>query len=455
MEAETLILGGGLAGISSSFHLGHKYCTIIEKNPHLGGHAYTHYKDGAFWDEGPHVSFTKHEYIKQILAKSCSSDIINHQAVVGNYFQGNWIPHPAQCNLSCIPEPLARQCLDDFFAASRSKSSNKEPFNYQEWLDQSFGLAFSRNFPSAYTQKYWTCNPDQLTIDWVGSRVFRPNDKTIMEGYFGKPKANAHYINSFRYPSRGGFASFISGMSEGVCFVNDEVVSINLDDKKVRLLSGAVYKYNKLISSIPLDLFINLIDSVPSNIKEAASNLRCSSLLLVNLLGRQSIPNPNHWMYVYDKDLYSTRITQTHLLSPLNTPKPMAGIQVEVYESPYKAFQESHGAISEKVKEEILKIGLLDQVLSIHCRYIKYANVIFDHNRRSALDSIFSFLERYGLVREPYDLEAFYDWKDESKFQHQPNLMLAGRFGQWNYFWSDDCILRGRQIGDSRSRLRT
>ena len=25
-------------------------------------------------------------------------------------------------------------------------------------------------------------------------------------------------------------------------------------------------------------------------------------------------------------------------------------------------------------------------------------------------------------------------------------LMLAGRFAQWKYFWTDDCVLRGRQL---------
>ena len=26
-------------------------------------------------------------------------------------------------------------------------------------------------------------------------------------------------------------------------------------------------------------------------------------------------------------------------------------------------------------------------------------------------------------------------------------LILAGRFSQWKYYWTDDCLLRGLQIG--------
>ena len=75
-----------------------------------------------------------------------------------------------------------------------------------------------------------------------------------------------------------------------------------------------------------------------------------------------------------------------------------------------------------------------------------YANIIFDHQRRKAQDAILSFLACYGLEREPDDLEPMTNWDNASFFKSIPTLALAGRFGQWKYFWSDDCVLRGRQI---------
>ena len=443
---KTLILGGGLAGLSCSYHLGHENCLIIERNSYLGGHAATHRRDGAYWDEGPHVSFTKHTEVRELLTRSAGGNVLDYTSHVGNYFAGNWIQHPAQSHLNAVPEPLAGQCYDDFVASQGNDQQQKDPENYQQWLDQAFGITFSRTFPHAYTRKYWTCDPSELATDWVGERVFKPDLETVTAGYKGKPKGNTHYISSVRYPAHGGFGAFSNGLSRGVNVVHDEVVSINLTTKKLVLASGESYNYEYLISTIPLDQLISLIIGVPREVQEAASSLRCSSLLLVNILGIQARPNPYHWLYVYDEDKYSTRISQTHLLAPSNAPKGLAGLQVEVYASPYRPFRESYEAIADRVVDEMLSMSIIDEVRSTHYQFITYANIIYDHYRREAQDIILSYLARHGLIREPDDLEPMTDWQGVSNFVKQPELVLAGRFGQWKYFWSDDCILRGKMI---------
>jgi len=65
---KTMILGGGLAGLSCSYHLGHANCLIIERNSYLGCHASIHRRDSAFGDEGPHVSFSKESKVRDLLS---------------------------------------------------------------------------------------------------------------------------------------------------------------------------------------------------------------------------------------------------------------------------------------------------------------------------------------------------------------------------------------------------
>ena len=148
--------------------------------------------------------------------------------------------------------------------------------------------------------------------------------------------------------------------------------------------------------------------------------------------------------------MYSTRVSQTHLLSPSSTPINSIGIQVEVYASRYRPFPDSHDKIAQKVRHEILKLGLAREIEAMHTQYVPYANVIFDHPRRQHQDNVLDWLTNFGLAREVEDLDPMTDW---SKAVSVPLdiINLAGRFGQWKYYWTDDCILRGKQLAGKLS----
>jgi hypothetical protein len=83
--------------------------------------------------------------------------------------------------------------------------------------------------------------------------------------------------------------------------------------------------------------------------------------------------------------------------------------------------------------------------VQVYWRWATHANVMFTHARREALDTIFRWLEPFGLAREADDLDPARDWSADAN-DKPGSLMLAGRFAQWKYFWTDDCVLRGRQL---------
>jgi protoporphyrinogen oxidase len=444
--SKTTILGAGLAGLSCSFHLGHENCIIFERHAYAGGHIFSHQRNGFVWDEGPHVSFTKHPYVRELFEQSVKGEFLDYPVQVSNYFQGSWIPHPAQSNLYAVPEPYRSDSLHDFLTSRNSDVKDNVPLNYAEWLQQAFGKTFSHNFSSAYTRKYWTCDPQELTIDWVGERVFFPDIDTVRNGYYKQPTVTTHYISTVRYPRHGGFVSFAEKLSQGANITFEHTVaSIDLEAQLITFGNGKNHYYEKLINTLPLPELIRLAINVPNNVKQAAQMLRCSSLLLVNVTANHVAYKPYHWLYVYDEDKLSTRINHTELLSPNNAPTGKTGVQVEVYSSPYKPFPANHAAIAKTVVKELIEMGLIDKAETVHTHYTPYANVIFDHPRREAQNTILSWLEHFGLQREIDDLEPMTDWNNV-KPQRLGVINLAGRFGQWKYFWSDDCVLRGKQI---------
>jgi len=446
------ILGGGISGLSTSYHLGHENCIIFEKKNYIGGHVYSYTKDGFTWDEGPHVSFTKHEYVKNLFQKSVNSEFLQFPVTITNYYHGSWIPHPAQSNLYAIPQPLRDQVLVDFLSSRNNAKTN--PADFEEWLVMAFGKTFAENFPRAYTKKYWTDDPKNLTTDWVGDRVFYPAIDDVKNGYLGPLKRQTHYITEVRYPKAGGYLSFSYELTKGAnIHLNKKVTLLSFREKKIHFSDGTIHDFDELISTIPLPELIEISDA-PEDIKTTARSLNYSSLLLVNVVANHMSVQPYHWLYVYDLEKYSTRITCTESLSPLNGKPHQTGIQVEIYFSNSKQKLELDEVIAGKVCEELVEMGLIREkhnILNMHTRWAPWANVIFDHSRRKKQEMIFNWLEQFGLSREQDDLDPMTNWVSKADEQVKlGKLVLAGRFAQWKYFWSDDCVLRGKTIAEKK-----
>jgi protoporphyrinogen oxidase len=439
------ILGAGLTGLSISYHA-EEECEIFEKNSYAGGHIHSTTKDGFTWDEGPHVSFTNNKYVKELFEHNVNGEYLEYPVKTTNYFHGSWIPHPAQSNLFAVPQPLRDECLNDFLISMREYSESYVPNNYADWLHSSLGKTFSKTFSSAYTRKYWTTNPENLATNWVGQRIFSPDINQIKQGYRGPLPEETHYIKKIRYPKNGGYLSFAQKMMrEAKIKMNHDLEYIDFNKKTLRFSNGVSTHYEKLASTIPLPLLI-LKSNAPRAIKDAAEQLSCTSVLLINVIANHPTQRFENWIYVYDEDKYSTRINCTELLSPNNAPKGKTGIQVEVYYSKYRPLNESHSYIAEMVCKELVEMGLvrsIKDIEAVNTNWVQWANVIFDHQRKEAQNIIFSWLEQYGLERELDDLDPMTNW--EAKFAQQVkvgSIFLAGRFAQWKYYWTDDCVLR-------------
>jgi protoporphyrinogen oxidase len=450
-KIKNLILGGGLAGISASFHIGHADCLILEARPHLFGLLATRKRNGFTWDNGPHVSFTKNEEVRRLFAESTGDRFHDIPVNVGNYFHGSWVRHPAQVNLAQIPEPLRSACVADFLNPPQITA----PANYQQWLDASLGKTFADKFSAAYTRKYWTVPPAALSCDWVGGRVHRPKQEDVLAGAQSDIPRNLHYINRIRYPQTGGYQSFAAKLAEGInARLNTRITSIDLDSKQVRSENGEVFHYERLISTIPLPAFITACAQSTPAMREAAASLLCTSAHLVEVELPELTKRPEHWFYIYNENFFSTRINFTEKLSPDNAPVGRSGVQVEVYSNPKKPLSIPQEKLAGHVIAELAEMGIVHDAsvprLRAETTHIPFANVTFLTDTAARLEVIWAGLEKHGLAREPADTHPMTDWTapTRSGLENAP-LLMAGRFGQWKYFWTDDCVLRGRQLGQA------
>jgi protoporphyrinogen oxidase len=452
-----LVLGSGVAGLSASFHLGHDNCLVLEARDRPFGHVGSDCRDGFVWDQGPHVSFTKNEYVRDLFARSVSGRFREIDANVGNYYHGTWISHPAQTSLYQVPEPLRTACLQSILEARRD-AEGAVAQNYQEWLESAFGSVFANTFPAVYTRKYWTVPASRLATEWIGNRVLRPDLRDVKLGAEGALGRATHYIQKVRYPDRGGYQSFIEVLRAGANVrCGAEVVAIDLRRRVVRLAGGEEIEYDQIVNTLPLPTFVGACTDVPSHVLDAVRSLTCTQLLLVNVAVPHAARRPEHWIYVYDSQKLTSRINFTEKLSPNNAPAGWTGIQAEVYYSRHRPLPAAADEVADMVVHELLEMGLLDptsflsgESIHVHTKSAPWANVVFELGTAAALEVIWRWLEGFGLARQADDVHPLTDWSNPPREAGIGPIAMAGRFAQWKYFWSDDCVLRGRALAEMR-----
>ena len=88
-----------------------------------------------------------------------------------------------------------------------------------------------------YTRKYHTTPAENMSIDWLGPRIYRPNLEEVLRGALSPSAPQVHYITHFRYPSAGGFVNYLNKfLPLGNLQLNHELVSIDPLRPRVALL---------------------------------------------------------------------------------------------------------------------------------------------------------------------------------------------------------------------------
>ena len=423
------IIGAGCAGLGAAWHLNRNDVqpVIYEAGSHAGGHTSSHsYPDGFTFDEGPHISFTKNDRFRKLLAESVGGEFQEFVSKVNNYWQGHWIKHPAQVNLHGLPADLTVACIRDFIHAQNNNYG--EINNYQDWLYATFGPTFADTFPGQYTRKYHTTEASNLTTDWLGPRLYQPNIEEVLKGALTSETEDVHYIPDFRYPTRGGFSSYLS-MFEKVADIqlNHRVTTIDMAEKILTFETGKQTSFIHLISSVPLPSLIPMIKGVPDDVRDAAALLSCSQVVCVNIgISRPDISDQS-WTYFYDDEFPFSRLSFPGNFSPHTVPDGCSSVQAEIYFS--DKWKPRTGALEDWIQPTIdglMKCGLVQdtrEIIHKSVLYAPWANVIFDQDRPRCLKLVHDYLDEIGLAR-------------------------CGRFGDWAYIWTDESFASGERAAN-------
>ncbi|MCM1719081.1 protoporphyrinogen/coproporphyrinogen oxidase [Bacteroides ovatus] len=417
---DNLILGAGIAGLAASYslHKEGKSSTVFEKDNTYGGLCGSFEIDGFRFDRFVHLSFTNSEEVKEIFEKSCP-EIIKHIPESYNVYKGIWIKHPAQNNLYPLEEDEKQLIINDFL--SRKAAEETKALNYEDWLRLQFGDYFAEHFPMVYTRKYWMKDAKDLRTEWVGKRVYQPSVEEVIAGSKTAETPNTYYAKEMRYPKKGGYKHFLKVMADSADIkCHKEVVIIDTKTKIVSFADGTSESYKRLISSLPLPEIVKIVETIPTYVMEAANKLECTSGYHVSIaLKTKDIP-PYLWWYIYDEDILAARVYSPSLKSPDNVPEGCSSLQMEVYckEGDYTEQELKEGTVG-----KLISLGFIkeEDILFVHLGIEKYANVIFSGPIYESRKIVRDYLSSIGIE-------------------------TIGRFGEWDYLWSDQSLLSGLNI---------
>jgi protoporphyrinogen oxidase len=415
-----IILGAGIAGITASYELNQNNVKsiVLEKNNSWGGLLDNFTINGFRFDKFIHLSFTEDHYVNNIFFKT---PLLKHIPLSSNYYKGIWLKHPAQNNLFPLNEKEKKLIVNDFI--NRKDINIDEIKNYEDWLRAQYGNYFSENFPMIYTEKYWTLQAKYLETKWVGSRLYKPSLEEVMQGCETEKTPNTYYAKEMRYPKNGGYKTFLKPLVKSAnILTNKKITSIDNKNKIIHTENGDIIPFDNLISSLPLPEICRLLKNIPEKVMAASKKLNYTSGYLISLGFNKPDITDKLWFYIYDKDILPARVYSPSLKSPDNVPYGCSSIQAELYFNKGVKFNKSDNEILEDTIEKFVEMGLFkkEDLIVKDIRTEKYANVIFDHNIYENRKIILNYLEDIGIIS-------------------------IGRFGEWDYFWSDQSMISGRK----------
>ena len=414
------IVGAGASGLSLALLTEGDYL-ILEQQSRAGGHAVSTAVDGWVFDQGPHIIFSRHEFLLKCLLASLGSNV--HQCRRNNKVAvaGVLARYPIENDLAALPLPLRSDALIDLLRAARNGKANGE--NLAQWFEANFGNTLTSLYFRPYNEKLWKVPLERLSMSW-SERIPQPPFEDVVRGALGEQSEGYLHQLYYHYPLRGGYSALMNAwagaLPAGRLRYGARVSRIVPEPEGILVESSdGTWQFDKVVSTIPLRRLVDIVPAVPSSVRDAVARLIVNPIIVVTFGFAGVDPNQFSAVYIPDSDFLVNRVSYPAVFSPENAPPGCFSVQAEITTTP---------------ASDALRLSDDD---------------LFDHvltglRRRSLVPlegaPIFKWIERfedgYVVYTQGYerDLQSATDWFE------QRGIIPHGRFGRHQYVNVDGCL---------------
>ncbi len=430
--SRTLVLGAGLTGLSAAYHLklAGLEATVLERGDRPGGACRTLVRDGFSFDLTGHLLHLGRPESRTLLrALGLAGALRSHRRRAGIALAGAVTPYPIQINTYRLPREVRRDCLLGFVEANaRGAGAGEEPSNFAEWATTRFGEGFARHFFLPYNRKLYCTDPADLTTEWVGRFVPRPELADVIDGALGLFRKRVGYNATFLYPKEGGIQALADALAARVPTVRLDcpVRELRLGAREAVLDSGATVGWDDLVATAALSDLARISADLPAPARAAAARLRAVAVVNLNLGLRGPAPRREHWLYVPEVrfPFYRVGIPSNHgRLAP-------PGCHTLSVEVSVPSGEAAPADLRERCLAGLEELGLLHDrgdVLVAEEARLDPAYVVFDRARPHAVATLRDAFREAGVI-------------------------VAGRWAEWKYSTMEDALWDGATVARRLAR---
>ena len=421
-DPRIVIIGAGPTGLGAGYRLrelNYENWAIYERSDDVGGHATSHVdKQGFLWDEGGHVIFSHYPYFDRLIDEALGNEV--HECVRESWIVHgtSWVPYPFQNNLRYMPKDVQVKCL---LGAAKAASNGKgDPSNFRDWILATFGEGIAEAFMFPYNLKVWTTPLERMSKSWIAERVSVVDFKRLLENVVYQRDDVGWGPNSkFKFPLHGGTGEIYRRVARRFpdkLQTGKKLVEVDTVHRTVSFEDGTGDHYDVLISTMPLDIFVQIMKPSQQNLTEAAQHLEHNHLLVMGFGVERPIETTKCWIYFTDPDVPCYRTTYFSHYSPFNVPNG----ETSRYSSlmceasiPNGESVDTETTLN-RVMGGLIRAGMLEEsdkqrVVSRYHRFVPYSYPIPTLERDSALEVIQPAL----LNQQIYSRGRFGAWRYE------------------------------------------
>ncbi len=394
---KVVILGAGVTGLSLGQMLKDKAeVLVLEKESHFGGIASTRQINGTTYHTvGGHCFNSKHPEVMDFVFSLLPQEQWHKTTRLSRINFGDYeVNYPIEFSIKEIYEhepDFAYKATVDFINSCDSGNYK----NLADWFRQKFGNEFCERYFLPYNTKIWGRNPAEMDYKWVQDKLPIPDKQAFFNSLMHSATDTMPH-SSFYYPNSNNQMSLIDSLAGGLDIRLDTTVSSIRKKENGWLINDSIYA-DIVVSTMPLDILPACIDGAPERVLEMASLLKYNKVS--NVLW-QSLPTDKTWTYQPNPDKIFHRYI--HIGSFFRS---SAGYTITE-------------CVGEHSFEEMVENGKKDPFLLKPLDYniSEHAYVVFDENRDMAVNEISRYLDSIGIYS-------------------------IGRFGRWEYYNMDICML--------------